>query len=171
MLLKHFFSSFIVIVLTAIALIEVSFAASDKSEIQERQRRDYLLRKHESLRFGKIVPSEHGVGSVIIDPRTGNKTLTGDIFDLGGDFSAAVFEIRARQGSQFNVTFPSEVNMRPKDHGTSLRNLTIWPEGVLNVGLTGRVEFNIGGSLYLSSNTEPGKYKAHIPVFVERIVE
>ena len=179
MLKQILFSCVIIILAAVISPVNVAFSVPDEPEISEKHRkrkrckkcRPYSLHKRESLRFGKIVPSENSMGIVTIDPRTGDKIITGGVFDLGKDSGAAVFEIRARPGSQFNVTSLSEIRMRPKNRGVSIQDIKIWPEGVLNVGLSERMEFNVGGSLHLPQRAKAGKYKARIPVFINRVME
>lgn len=184
MSLKLVLFSYIIFVLAVfVQPIEMSFADSDTPEISEvkknhkhnkrNHRRDqsYLLRSIEPLQFGKLVPSDRETGIVTIDARTGNKTIEGGVFDLGEEHSAAVFRIRAKVNSKFDIQTPSESQMKPKSGGVSIQDIKIWPEETLTVGLSGQAEFNIGGSLYLPPRAKAGQYRTRIHVYVTEIEE
>lgn len=131
----------------------------------------YSLRSYDALAFGKIVFPSHGTGSVYIEPRTGDKTLEGGTFDLGGHSSPAVFEIIGEPGMQFEVVLPNNVVMRPKSGRVEIRDMSVWPNGVLLIDPTGSQEFKVGGRMFLPSGVKPGKYSARFSVFVNQIMQ
>lgn len=131
----------------------------------------YSVRAYDTLAFGRIVPPDHGIGIVRIDAQTGGKTLEGGVFDLGQQHGAAVFEITARPGAQFEIVVPTSIRMRPRKRGVEIRDISVWPTGILRINPTGRQEFRIGGGMYLPSGTKPGNFRARFSVFVNRIME
>ena len=131
----------------------------------------YTLQSYDDLAFGKIVFPSHGTGAVYIEPRTGEKTLEGGVFDLGGHSSPAVFKISGEPGMQFEIVLPRKVRMRPKRGGVKIKDMSVWPSGVLRIDPTGSQEFRVGGRMYLPSGVKPGNYKARFSVFVNQIME
>ena len=131
----------------------------------------YTLQSYDDLAFGKIVFPSHGTGAVVIDPRTGDKTLEGGAFDLGGHSSPAVFEIRGEPGMRFEIVLPNKVRMRPKRGGVKIKNMKVWPENTLRIDPTGTQEFKVGGQMLIPSGAKPGKYRARFSVFINQIVE
>lgn len=131
----------------------------------------YSLQSYDDLAFGKVVFPSHGTGAVYINPRTGNKTLEGGTFDLGGHSSPAVFEISAEPGMQFEIVLPIKVRMHPKRNGVEIRDMGVWPTGVLRIDPTGSQEFRVGGRMVLPSGVKPGKYRSRFSVFINQIME
>ncbi len=131
----------------------------------------YTLQSYDDLAFGKIAFPLYGTGYVYIEPCTGNKTLEGGVFDLGGISGSAVFEIHGEPGMQFEIVLPTIVEMIPKSIGVEIRDMSVWPTGVLLIGPTESQEFRVGGRLFLPSGMRTGKYKARFSVVVNLIME
>lgn len=131
----------------------------------------YKVHAYDVLEFGKVVFSKRSNGSVYIDPRTEEKTPEGGAFDLGGHSSPATFEIQACPGIQFEVRLPNTVKMHPKRGGIEIRDMSVWPTGVLHIDPTGKQEFKVGGRMILPSGAKPGNYRAKFPVYINQNIE
>ena len=131
------------------------------------------LLKNTDLAFGSLVRPSLGSNTVIIDPTSGNRTVTGT-----GDAalapnqiaSRATYSVSGEGGSTFSVTVPSGFTMR-RAGGTETIPVALNASalsGALSgqLGAGGSANFSIGGSLPLSNTTIAGEYTGTFDVTV-----
>ena len=131
------------------------------------------LVKNTDLAFGSLVRPSLGANTVIVDPASGARTLTGtgDASLAGNQIaSRATYSVAGEGGATFSVTIPSSFVMaRVGGNETLPVSLTASAlTGALSgsIGAGGSANFSIGGSLPLSSTTVSGDYTGTFNVTV-----
>lgn len=122
------------------------------------------VRTSQFLNFGKFVAGSTG-GTVVIGP-DGRRTHTGDVYLLGNESSAAIYDIFANPGTLIQVHYYGEVTLNGPTNGV-LRleinpNIDVDP-GQIFVTTTNPFPVFVGGTLHVPSGDtiEPGSYNAN----------
>lgn len=123
------------------------------------------LVKNTDLAFGSLVRPSIGANTVIIDPTSGNRTITGTgdaSLATNQTVSRATYSVAGEGGSTFSVTVPTSFTMT-RTGGSDTLQVSLNASAVAgalsgSIGSTGSANFSIGGSLPLSANTVAGDY-------------
>lgn len=119
--------------------------------------------------FGRLVLLGDGVGRVIIDLESGNKTVFGELDDLGGMAVQGEARISGAPGEIIHVSIPTQVLMNDaggseaelRDFVTDLPALTV-------LDSTGQLTFRFSATLYTDARTAMGgNLRARIPISVQ----
>ncbi len=130
------------------------------------------LSKTTDLAFGSFVRPATGTNNIVIDPGTGNRTLTG-----GGNAtlatsttSRAAFSVTGEGAQTFAITVPASVTIA-RSGGAETLPVTLTPSaatGTLSgsAGANGSATFGVGGSLPLDNTAVGGSYVGNFNVTV-----
>ena len=120
----------------------------------------------QNLDFG-IVGTTVNPGTVVVDPATGLKTVTGGALDLGGVHTSAIFTVTGEKNSTFTIILPSQITIVAPGGGTAVVNaFTSSPSSVGLFNQQGQATLTVGASLNVSSVTAQGAYTAPFSVTV-----
>ena len=118
------------------------------------------------LRFGRIAGNGTASSYVTVDSATGNKTVGGGAFDLGGNDGPARFIIRGEPGHAFLIILPSSHVLIGRNNPANQATVTDFestPSGTGVIGPNGKAEVEVGGTLELEANQPADTYKVTIP--------
>lgn len=120
----------------------------------------------QNLDFG-IVGTTVNPGTVVIDPATGLKTVTGGALNLGGVHTPAIFDVTGEKNSTFTIVLPSQITIVAPGGGTAVVNaFTSSPSSVGLFNQQGQGSVTVGATLNVSSVTAEGAYTAPFSVTV-----
>lgn len=119
--------------------------------------------------FGRVVLLGDGEGRVILDLDTGEKTLIGDVDDLGGMPFAGRAVITGAPFQPVIIDLPSEVAMRDAQGGDArIRDFVTNLESFPVLDGFGRLEFAFSGTLVLGADQKAaGNLRGRVPISVE----
>ncbi len=119
------------------------------------------------LDFGRLVLIGDGVGQVIIDLNTGQKTTTGNINDLGGIAFKGVARITGKANSPITIILPSSIVMTDASGAQAeLTELRTDMPLVSYLDGAGQLEFSFTGNLK-TDNPIGGNLRGRIPISVQ----
>ncbi|WP_114520731.1 DUF4402 domain-containing protein [Altererythrobacter sp. ZODW24] len=119
------------------------------------------------LDFGRLVLIGDGVGQVIIDLNTGQKTTVGNINDLGGMAFKGVARISGKANSPVTIILPSSIIMTDAAGGEAqLTELRTDMPLVTYLDGAGQLEFSFTGNLK-TDNPIGGNLRGRIPISVQ----
>ena len=118
------------------------------------------------LDMGRVAVGAMG-GAVEIDPQSGARRLSGDIFDLGGFSLSGVVTVRGEPGAAVRVTMPATIDLE-SGGGRSARvtGLVTDLSPAPRLDADGRLTFRFGGRLQVAG-LDDGDYRGRVPVTVE----
>jgi hypothetical protein len=132
------------------------------------------ISKTADLNFGTLSATTTA-GTAVIDPATGNRTVTGGVVAVGGaGFSAAAFSVLlcgAAGPKRFNVILPSSpVMLTGSSGGTmSVDTFTRSPAGNISSDTSPPpTPFTVGATLHVGANQTQGTYTGIFNVTVVR---
>jgi hypothetical protein len=116
-------------------------------------------------RIGILVVNRGGTAQ--IDPRTGVRTLTGGLIDLGGLPITGTVTIRGQPKEHVTVTFPANVGLT-NNAGQSypLTNFATTLKNNPKLGDDGVLRFTFGGLLRIDGSAT-GTFRGNIPITIE----
>ena len=116
-------------------------------------------------KIGLVVMNQGG--TVLLDPVTGQRTLTGRLVDLGGIPVTGTVLIRGEPKEMVNVTFPATVQLF-NSSGASypLTNFTTTLKTNPKIGDDGTLRFTFGGLLRISGSAT-GTFRGLVPITVD----
>lgn len=119
--------------------------------------------------FGRIVLLGDGEGRVILDLSTGEKTLIGDVDDLGGMPFTGRAMITGAPFEQVMISLPSEVSMRDNQGGNAIiRDFVSDVDTFAVLDSFGQLEFSFSGTLVLGADQQAaGNLRGRVPISVE----
>jgi len=119
--------------------------------------------------FGRVVLLGDGEGRVILDLATGEKTLIGDVDDLGGMPFTGRAMITGAPFEQVVISLPGEVRMRDNQGGNALiRDFVTDVDTFAVLDNFGQLEFSFSGTLVLGADQNAaGNLRGRIPISVE----
>lgn len=119
--------------------------------------------------FGRLVLLGSGDGRVILDLSTGQKTVIGDVDDLGGMPITGRAVITGAPFEQIIINMPSEVDMRDPNGGSArVRDFVTDLAGFPVLDANGRLEFHFSGTLVIGANQNAsGNLRGRVPISVE----
>jgi hypothetical protein len=128
--------------------------------------------KTTDLAFGSFVRPGSGSNTLIIDPSSGARTLsgTGNASLSTSTTSRAAFSVGGEGAQSFTITVPASVNMT-RSGGSEILPVTLNPSitsGALTgaAGSTGTATFGVGGSLPLDNTVVGGSYSGAFNITV-----
>ncbi|KEO89067.1 hypothetical protein EH31_13590 [Erythrobacter longus] len=119
--------------------------------------------------FGRVVLLGDGESRVILDLATGEKTLIGDVDDLGGMPFTGRATITGAPFEQVMISLPSEVSMRDNQGGNAIiRDFVSDVESFAVLDSFGQLEFRFSGTLVLGADQQAaGILRGRVPISVE----
>lgn len=133
--------------------------------------RPLTIEQVEELDFGRIAGDVALPGEVVIDPVSGQKTLSGGVVDLGGSHSRATFEISGEAGAEFVITLPGEREIKGQDTEAPgrvvLTDFASSPSRSGVLGPDGRATVYVGATLKMKPGQPGGHYRGPLDIFVD----
>ena len=119
--------------------------------------------------FGRLVLLGDGEGRVVLDLNTGQKTLIGDVDDLGGMPFTGRAIITGAPFQQVLISLPNEVTMRDGQGGNAqIRDFVMDVDSFPVLDSYGQLEFRFSGTLVLASKQQSaGNLRGTVPISVE----
>lgn len=119
--------------------------------------------------FGRIVVLKHGEGRVILDLDTGEKTLIGDLDDLGGMPITGQASVTGSPFESLRITLPGRVAMRDATGGQAeISNFVTDLPALPTLDSNGQLTFRFSGTLVINSKTDAsGRLRGRVPITVE----
>lgn len=123
--------------------------------------------------FGRLVLLGKGEGRVMLDLASGQKTLIGDIDDLGGMPITGRAIITGAPFEQISIDLPNQVAMRDSGGGASggdalIRDFISDLPGFPVLDANGQLAFNFSGTLVIEADTNAsGNLRGRVPISVE----
>lgn len=119
-----------------------------------------------TLDLGRVAQGRSG-GSIALDERSGARTVSGGLVDLGGLSLKGVVRISGEPGRHVRVTLPPAIRLTSPDGGSAdvvdLRH-DLAPDPALDG--TGQLSFSFGGKLIVSSGAA-GDFRGRIAIVVD----
>lgn len=119
--------------------------------------------------FGRVVLLGDGEARVMLDLNTGQKTVIGDVDDLGGMPITGRAIITGAPFEQVVLNMPGEITMRDPTGGNArVRDFVTNLDGFPRLDESGRLEFNFAGTLVIEAQTHAsGNLRGRVPISVE----
>lgn len=119
--------------------------------------------------FGRMVMIGDGIGRVLIDLQTGNKTVFGNLNDLGGIAVQGRALITGTPMRPVIVNLPTSIVMTdPAGGQAELRDFTTDLPALPSLNSNGTLEFHFTGTLYTTSATAlGGTLRGRVPIMVD----
>lgn len=119
--------------------------------------------------FGRVVLLGNGEGRVVLDLATGQKTLIGDVDDLGGMPFTGRATITGAPFQQILINLPSEVDMRDGQGGNAkIRDFVMDVDTFPILDSYGQLEFSFSATLVLGADQQAaGNLRGRVPISVE----
>lgn len=119
--------------------------------------------------FGRVVVLNRGDGRVILDLNTGQKTLIGDLDDLGGMPITGQASITGSPFESLRVSFPSRVSMRDATGGEAqIEDFVTDLSALPTLDANGQLTFRFSGTLVITAQTAgSGRLRGRVPISVE----
>lgn len=118
--------------------------------------------------FGRVVLLGQGESRVILDLATGQKTLIGDVDDLGGMPITGRAIITGAPFEEIVIDLPGEIAMRDPNGGEARVNDFVTDlSGFPRLDANGQLEFRFSGTLVIDANTQSsGSLRGRVPITV-----
>lgn len=118
--------------------------------------------------FGRLVLLGQGEGRVILDLSTGQKTLIGDVDDMGGMPITGRAIITGAPFEEVVIDLPGEIAMRDVNGGTArVNDFTTDLSGFPRLDANGQLEFRFSGTLVIGGDaTATGSLRGRVPITV-----
>ncbi|NQX94914.1 MAG: DUF4402 domain-containing protein [Erythrobacter sp.] len=119
--------------------------------------------------FGRIVVLQRGEGRVLLDLETGEKTLIGDLDDLGGMPITGEATVTGAPFEALRVILPTRVSMRDATGGQAeMRDFETDLSALPTLDANGQLTFRFSGTLMLNAQTDAtGNLRGRVPITVE----
>lgn len=119
--------------------------------------------------FGRVVLLGDGESRVILDLATGQKTLIGEVDDLGGMPITGRAVITGAPYEPVMIDLPGEIAMRDPNGGDArVRDFVTDLEGFPRLNESGRLTFNFSGTLVIEAETNAsGNLRGRVPITVQ----
>ena len=131
------------------------------------------INKTADLNFGEL-GSTPSAGTAVIDPATGNRTVTGGVIGTGAIFGPATFDVLlcGQAGpKRFDVLLPAGAVTLNGPSGATM-TVDTFTASPGTAGISGSTSSNttisIGGTLRVAANQAPGSYSGTFSVTVVR---
>jgi hypothetical protein len=124
------------------------------------------------LDFGTIIPASAAAGTVIIDPDTGVRSLTGGVTLVNSTYGPALFAVIGPAGKPYHVQFVNNTITINNPAGATMQVTNFSTNSELNgsknykFDAAGNASFKVGGTLTVAANQAKGLYKGTFAVNV-----
>ncbi len=116
------------------------------------------------LDFGDAAGDATLAGTVVLNPTTEIKTVTGGAIDFGGREQVATFRITGEKNTDVFVVLPSTVTVNTSGGTMTLSNFQMDLTNPVNLGGQGRVDIKVGAMLTLQAGQKAGDYTGSFTV-------
>ena len=119
--------------------------------------------------FGRVVVLKRGSGRVLLDLESGEKTLIGDLDDLGGRPLTGRATITGAPFEALRITLPGSVSMRDATGGQAeISEFVTDLPALPTLDANGQLTFRFSGTLILNDETDAsGRLRGRVPISVE----
>ena len=119
--------------------------------------------------FGRVVLLKRGEGRILLDLETGERTLIGDLDDLGGVPITGRASVTGSPFEALRVILPTRVSMRDATGGLAeIRDFVTDLSALPTLDPNGQLTFRFSGTLMLDSQADPsGSLRGRVPISVE----
>ena len=119
-----------------------------------------ILERTSNLNFGAVTVGAEG-GNVVI-AQNGNRSKNGDVALLQSSFGAANVTITAQELNWVMIDLPGGILL--SDEGSNTLNMVLDPSlsGYTETGVTGILNMQIGGTVYIPAATPVGEYSGSV---------
>ena len=112
-----------------------------------------------TLEFGSVAGDGSSSGTVIINPDTGAKTVTGGAVDFGGTPSAAAsWQIAGSKQCTVILTFPASITVTSGGDTTTVDTFNPDLTNPILIPNSGKITFKVGATLNVGVNQAAGTY-------------
>jgi Domain of unknown function (DUF4402) len=134
------------------------------SATQAQPRRPLSVEIEGPLSFSKVIGSNTQDGSVSVDPRTGERNISGGLRDAGGLSLQGRARVRGEPYSLIIISFPNRIEMRSvSGKSAQLVDFQSSLVGVPMLDANGELNFSFGARLIVKGRIS-GQFRASIPI-------
>jgi Domain of unknown function (DUF4402) len=141
-------------------------ASPSVSEAKSAPERPLTIEVETALDLGRVAQGRGG-GSVALDERSGARSVTGGLVDLGGMALKASVRITGEPGAHVRVSLPATIRLTSPDGGSAdvvdLRS-DLSADPVLDAN--GQLNFAFGGRLIVGSGAS-GEFRGRIAIVAD----
>ncbi len=120
-----------------------------------------------SLDFSRATATGGDGGQISIDPRSGTRTISGNVADLGGSPFAGSAIVTGEPGRAVRIEMPPTIRLTSPGGGSmQIINLRTNLPPSPRLDMAGQLEFAFGGDLQLKGNVA-GQFRGRIPITAE----
>jgi len=117
-----------------------------------------------TLDFGSAASDISLPGTVVLNPVTGAKTVTGGAVDFGGHEQVAEFKIEGQRYANVFVVLPSSITLNTGGGTMTIDNFTMNASNPINLGHHGRATIKVGATLHLNAGQQAGGYNGNLTI-------
>jgi hypothetical protein len=119
------------------------------------------------LDFSRATVAGSAGGKISVDPHSGNRSVSGDVVDLGGSALAGAAIVRGQPGRAIRIDMPASIRMTSASGGAiEIVNLRTNLPSAPRLDSYGKLEFTFGGDLLVRGNIS-GSFRGRIPITAE----
>ncbi len=113
----------------------------------------------EPLEYGSAAGDADLAGTVVVSPAE-NKTVTGGVFDFGGNVAAALYVIvTTNDGGSYSCTLPGSIQVTSGGNSVTVDTFTANPPLIGNMpGNDNEIEMFIGATVHVAAGQAAGNY-------------
>jgi hypothetical protein len=120
-----------------------------------------------TLDFSTAAHSDSGEGSIEIDPRTGQRRVTGGLIGLGGLALKGTVRLKGEPLRHVRITLPSSIMMQSTLGATAeIQKISADVSADPVLGLDGTLVFSFGGRMIVRGGAA-GEFHGRIPITAE----
>ncbi|WP_293880852.1 DUF4402 domain-containing protein [Sphingomonas sp.] len=120
-----------------------------------------------SLNFSRVAQKGSGSGSVIVNERSGARSVSGGLVDLGGMSLKGSVRLTGDPLRHIRISLPSSIRLTSADGGSAeVVDLRTDLPGDPALDATGSLNFSFGGRLVVSGGTS-GDLRGRIPIVAD----
>jgi len=120
------------------------------------------------LKFGQVIPSIYGDGTVTIAPDS-SRTYAGVDVINSNSYTAAHFKVSGAANTSFGITLPTSIYLQLSEDASVtmlVDQFTSNPSGNGMLDATGAANLDVGATLHVHANQRHGRYDAPFSVTV-----
>ena len=127
------------------------------------------IRIESDVDFGRVVVLKNGGGRVLMDLGTGERTVLGDVDDLGGVPIMGRATVTGTPLEALRITLPRRVAMRDAMGGEAqIADFVTDLPALPRLDASGQITFNFTGTLVITASmAASGKLRGRVPISVE----
>ena len=165
----------LLIVLAALTSAPAAYAQSADTEATAVTIGPMSVVKTSDLNFGNLIAGTTN-GTMTIDTRNGNSSVTGGVVQAGGATSRANFIIYGPRNQIVRIRIPSTILINRNGGGANMRidqmsvgnaNRSLGTNVVGRLSRTGVFDLTVGGRLRVNANQQQGAYSGTFDMTVD----